>query len=339
MRKRMMILAAVAVFAITLTACGAAQTSNTPTSTAEPTKEVEATTAPTIEPTATNVPEPTATPEPTSTPTPEPTAAPEPTNTPTPGPTEAPTAETKDWETVLRELHSLETYEEREEYVAKLDQSAYKAEQTESFALINEDNSGEVEVSNGQGIVVGYKLISELSFETVEEYTVDNLPAEYRDAFENIGYLEHDSYGPCFFEEVYEYETITVNAKAALDVYVPMFCDTVGNYDDEYEAVYLMTLTNIATGETDPWGIVSLENGWDWDWETTEPKNQTYIVEVIIRNYNGCIEMLSDPDWAMEQVLYHYANENGALHSIETWDTLKYYEDLVSLFQAPIEEW
>ena len=354
MRKRMMTLAAVAILAITLTACGAAQTGNNPTPTVEPTKEAEATTAPTVEPTkeaevtttptveptATNVPEPTATstptpeptatPEPTSTPTPEPTATPVPTSTPTPEPTatpvptEAPKADTKDWKTVLRELHSLETYAEREAYVAKLDKSAYKIEKTENFDLINKCNSGEVEIS--KEILVGYNLISNSTDETVAEYTVDTLPEEYLDAayFEDI--IEHAEYGVCYFEKVYTYETNTVNAKAALDIFVPKHFDTFGNYDEVEKPAYLMTITNTATGETDPWGVVGDETIFDYDTFEHVPIALTF--ERVIDDYNWCVGQLPDGEWAFEQVLYHYVNENGPLHPIETWDTLKYYEDL-----------
>ena len=165
MKKRFILFATVATLAVVMTACGSAQTSNNPTPTVEPTKAVEATTAPadtatpmvepttepTVEPTATSTPapEPTVTPVPTSTPTPEPTATSTPTPEPTatPVPTEVPKADTKDWKTVLRELHSLETYAEREAYVAKLDKSAYKVEKTENFDLINKHDSGEIEVN------------------------------------------------------------------------------------------------------------------------------------------------------------------------------------------------
>lgn len=339
MRKRMMTLAAVAVFAIALTACGTVQTSNNPTPTVEPTKEVETTTAPTVEPTkeaeattvptveSTATPEPTATPVPTSTPTPEPTAA--------PVPTEAPKADTKDWKTVLRELHSLETYTEREAYVAKLDKSVYKAEKTENFDLINKHNSGEIEISSET--LAGYELISESTFETVAEYTVDNLPEDYADAAYFEYTVEHAEYGVCFFEKIYTYETNTVNAKAAFDVFVPKHCDYPwGNSDAVEEPAYLMTLINIATGETDPWGVTSDETTFDYD--TFEHVAQTYTIEDIVTSYNSCVDKLSDDNWAAEQVLYHYANENGPLHPIETWDTFKYYEDLVTLFFV-IEEW
>ncbi len=93
MKKKILTLVAIATLALAMTACGTAQTSNNPTPTVEPTKEVEATTAPTVEPTATSTPVPTTTSEPTATntPTPEPTA----TSTPTPEPTSLPYAEEK----------------------------------------------------------------------------------------------------------------------------------------------------------------------------------------------------------------------------------------------------
>ena len=370
MKKRIMTLAAVAFFAVALTACGAAQTSNTPAPTVEPTKEVEATTtptveptkkaevtvAPTVEPTATNEPEPTATSTPaptetpvptaTSTPTPEPTATPVPTEAPKP--TEVPVAETKDWETVLRELHSLTTYAEREAYIAGLDASKYKVEQTENFDLINKCNSGELEVtdSESQGTVAGYELYND-SARKVAEYTSEELPDDQRDAIlsangfvylpEYDAYM-HDQYGPCFLQPVYEYGTTTVTAKAVLDVFAPKHCDRMGGYDGKEEPAYLMTLTNVATGETDPWGVVGLERCMNW--ETNEVKDSmNYTIEYIVSRYNNCLDGLSDPMWSSEQELYHYAKENGPLHPIDTWDTLKYYEDLIDLNGTPFTTW
>jgi len=112
----------------------------------------------------------------------------------------------------------------------------------------------------------------------------------------------------------------------------------VGNYDEKVAPVYLMTLTNIATGETDPWGVVSDETTYNWEVDAQVP--QTYTIEDIVTSYNRCVDKLSDDDWASEQVLYEYVEENGPVHNIETWDTFKYYEDLVSLTSTfVVEEW
>ena len=54
MKKKILTLAAVAVFAFALTACGTPQTGNTPTSTPEPTVEAQTP----VEPTATSTPKP-----------------------------------------------------------------------------------------------------------------------------------------------------------------------------------------------------------------------------------------------------------------------------------------
>ena len=389
MKKKILMFATVATLAVVMTACGSAQTSNNPTPTVEPTKEVEATTAPadtatpmvepttepTVEPTATSTPapeptvtpvptstptpEPTDTPEPTatstptpeptatSTPTPEPTATPVPTSTPTPEPTatpvptEASKADTKDWKTVLRELHSLETYAEREAYVAKLDKSAYKVEKTENFDLINKRNSGEIEISK-KGAAEVYKLISDDTGETVAEYTddtLDRLSDEYYDYLYMSMSFDHDEYGRCHFETGYTYETITVTAEPAFDVYVPAYCDVQGRYDAIEEPAYLMTLTNIATGETDPWGVVSEDLAYNW--ETDKEVPQTFTIERMVRGYNGEVEdITAESQWCDMAVLYGYARSNGPLHPIETWDTFKYYEDLVSLETMPTpSEW
>lgn len=83
--------------------------------------EPEPTDAPeVVEPT--KAPEPTATPKPTATPVP--TATPKPTEAPKP--TKAPVVESKDFKTVLRDIYNLLSYDERAEYIAKLDKSAYK---------------------------------------------------------------------------------------------------------------------------------------------------------------------------------------------------------------------
>ncbi len=72
MKKRFILFATVATLVFAMTACGTAQTSNTPTSivepTIEPTVEPEATSTPTLESeaTSTTTPEPTATSEPTT---------------------------------------------------------------------------------------------------------------------------------------------------------------------------------------------------------------------------------------------------------------------------------
>ena len=383
MRKRMMTLAAVAVLAITLTACGAAQTSNNPTPTVEPTKEVEATTAPTVEPTkeaeatttptveptATNVPEPTATstptpeptatpvptstptpeptatpvptstptpeptatpvptstptpeptatPVPTSTPTPEPTATPVPTSTPTPEPTatpvptEAPKADTKDWKTVLRELHSLETYAEREAYVAKLDKSAYKVEKTENFDLINKRNSyeGEVELVDEGEVLIGYIGYSEETCDEIGRYAVDELPEEYRGAiFDPYGdgefqSVEIEGYGLCYFEAIYGYPTKTQTIYANLAVILGLTWEPFG------ETAYLMTITDVATGETDPWGV-------------------SYGKTVTIEEAVSVYESGFTSEWG-PSLVYIYTSEPGNYEPahIKTWDTLKYYED------------
>lgn len=339
MRKRMMTLAAVAILAITLTACGAAQTSNNPTPTVEPTKEAEATTAPTVEPTkeaevttaptveptATNVPEPTATstptpeptatPEPTSTPTPEPTATPVPTSTPTPEPTatpvptEAPKADTKDWKTVLRELHSLETYAEREAYVAKLDKSAYKVEKTENFDLINKCNSYEadIELRDEGEVLIGYIGYSE-TYDVIGEYAVDELPEEYRGAiYDTYEYrefepVEVEGYGFCIFETVYGYPT------KAQTVYADLAGLLAYNWEPMEETAYLMTITNIATGETDPWGV---------------SYGKTATIEEAVSVYEASFVR----EWGYA-VVDDYKEAAGCKPAnIKTWDTLKYYED------------
>ncbi|MBP3610274.1 MAG: hypothetical protein J6J42_08065 [Lachnospiraceae bacterium] len=316
MKKKIITLAVVAFFAVALTACGAAQTSNTPAPTVEPTKEVEATTAPTVEPTkeaevtvaptveptATNAPEPTA----TSTPTPEPTAI--------PVPTEAPKAETNDWKTVLRELHSLTTYKEREAYVAGLDASLYKVGQTESFDIINKCNSAEVEVElmNEGEVVIGYIGYSKETYDEIGEYAVDELPEEYREAIRDIYSdneyqpVEVEGYGLCYFETVYGYPTKTQTAYADLEGLLSY------NWEPFGETAYLMTITNVTTGETDPWGVCY---------------GRMATIEEAIAVYESSYV----GEWGPAMVNFYKEAHGYKPAHIETWDTLKYYEDLVSL--------
>jgi len=347
MKKKILMFAIVATLAVVMTACGSAQTSNNPTPTVEPTKEVEATTTPTVEPTkeaeattaptveptatSTPAPEPTATPVATSTPTPEPTATPVPTSTSTPEPTatstptpeptatpvptEAPKADTKDWKTVLRELHSLETYAEREAYVAKLDKSIYKVEKTENFDLINKCNSyeGEVELIDQGEVIVGYTCFSEEIYDVVGEYAADELPEEYRGAIHDIygdsecQPVEIEGYGLCIFETVYGYPTKEQTVYADLALILGL------NWEPFGETAYLMTVTNITTGETDPWGVCY---------------GQTVTMEKAVAVY----EESYMSEWGPSLIyIYTAAPGNCEPAHIKTWDTLKYYVDLVTL--------
>ena len=272
MRKRMMTLVAVAVFTVALTACGAAQTSNTPTPTVEPTKEVETTTTPTVEPTATSTPVPTNTPEPTATSTPEPTATPEPTSTPTPEPTstpvptEAPVVEENNWETVLKELHNLETYEEREAYIETLDKSKYEVAAVDNFDLIAVPNRTEVVEKDGmeEFVTTKYTLLDSHDPDSVEYY------------LENI--LNYDEY----------------------------VCGTINEY-------YLMTITNIASGEADPWGIRVRSTVMDMEtWEDVETV-AVLTLETLVNNTNKVTDELNEARGDK----YAY---------IKTWETKFYYE-------------
>ncbi len=257
----------------------------TPTATTAPTAEPKATDAPTAEPTEepepTNVPEaiePTATPIPTA--TPEPTATPAPTATPEP--TKAPVAETKTFETVLRELHSLKTYEEREAYIEKLDKSKYKVEETNNRDFFSNGNSYE-----------GY----DPDMGETRTFKPDALDRAF-DAFSFVFYDE-------FYEEYDDFE-----ARYGYSSWL--------QYTYEYS---LMTITDVTTGETDPWGAKARYSEerlvWDENWEEvidTEIVEIVHptIIEPVIDAYNSIFA------W---DNFYYYA-------MIKTWDTLKYYDDI-----------
>lgn len=300
MKKRFILFVAVATLTLAMTACGSENVNvetemngrfevikdiEVTTPTTEPTKEaettstptVEPTTEPTVEPTATSTPtpEPTATstptptPEPTSTPTPEPTATPVPTSTPTPEPTstpvptEAPVVEENNWETVLTELHSLATYEEREAYIETLDKSKYEVAAVDNFDLIAVPNRTEVVEKDGMEEFVTTK------------YTL--LDSKHEGSYlENI--LNYDEY----------------------------VCGTVGEY-------YLMTIIDLATGQTDPWGTRVHSTVMDMEtWEDVETV-VTCTLETLVNNTNKVTDELN--------------NDRGDKYAyIKTWETKFYYE-------------
>ncbi len=97
-------------------------------------------------------------------------------------------------------------------------------------------------------------------------------------------------------------------------------------YADKYT---IMTLTDVATGETDPWGVKALfcEQVAVWDENHEEIIDTTFVnyshpvtIEKVITSYNR------DFSWDL-----HFASESS---EIKTWDTLKYYDDLFT----PVEK-
>lgn len=336
MKKRIILFVAVATLTLAMTACGSENVNvetemngrfevikdiEVTTPTAEPTKAVETTiaptatsaptveptTEPTVEPTATSTPtpEPTATstptptPEPTSTPTPEPTATPVPTSTTTPEPTstpvptEAPVVEAKDWETVLRELHSLETYEEREVYIETLDKSKYEVAAVDNFDLFN-DNTDNLKLSKYAGLhsMQGFSLKSEPEVQAA----IDSITEEY----------------------------------AALEVCLDF---PTGEY-------CLMTITNLTTGETDPWGFyrdTELEIvGAEKEPDAPIIIKDTFAIETFLKGYNSWTMSYEEPVWDPETGMYDYSSFDTAA-PVEMWNTMKYYDDLVDI-EGEVEE-
>ena len=179
-----------------------------PTEASEPTTTPVSTETPAAEPTATSAPVA----EPTTTPVAEPTVE----------PTKNPEAEVLDFSTLLKELHLLETYEEREAYVEKLDKSKYKVGEELNADLITKAN----------GV---YKDTIETYDITIDDYTVSAAP-------------NSEMHYPFFAKQV------LMQCAGIEDTYDY-------NYDSEDAGevptgeVRLMTVTNLATGETDPWGV------------------------------------------------------------------------------------
>lgn len=239
----------------------------TPIATIAPTTEPEATVAPTAEPTEEL--EPTEVPEVTT-----PNTEPE--------PTKAPVAEAKNFETVLRELHSLKTYEEREAYIEQLDKSKYKVEETNNRDFFSKGNSYE-----------GY----DPDMGETRTFKPDALDR----AFDEFSFV--------FYDELYE-EYDDFEARYGYSSWL--------QYTYEYS---LMTITDVATGETDPWGAKARYSEerlvWDENWEEvidTEIVEIVHptIIEPVIDAYNSIFA------W---DNFYYYA-------MIKTWDTLKYYDDI-----------
>ena len=248
MRKRMMTLAAVAVLAITLTACGAAQTSNSPAPTVEPTKEAEATTAPTVEPTkeaeATTAPtvEPTEVPEVTPTETPvEPEVTVEPTEAPTQAPTEAPVEPTvAPTEAPEVTVEPTETPAEPTEVPSG---NPSDVAEDPNFAVIKEMTENHVKDNDWGPYNELEALIETLDKSRYEVTAMDNI-----DLIVPEDTVESDRrmFEELIFTDYNLFDLAEITTEDGDTYYVDVF--PTGKF-------YVMTLTDTVTGETIVWGL------------------------------------------------------------------------------------
>jgi len=118
--------------------------------------------------------------------------------------------------------------------------------------------------------------------------------------------VEIEGYGLCFFETQYGYPTEVQTVYADLRELIAAVHGIWYN-----EPCYLMTITNTATGETDPWGIM-------YDGVAVPI---VYTIEEAVAVYES---------FDVRALNEYYVSVHGHKPAhIETWDTLKYYDDLV----------
>ena len=122
-----------------------------------------------------------------------------------------------DFATVLKDLHRLNTYEEREAYVATLDKSKYSVSELENADLVTHANGAAMDVIH-----------------TYDMETADYIRSEVPDS---------KLYYPSFNE-------YTLACCAGIDMY-----SEEENAEIPTGDVGLMVLTNLSTGETDPFGV------------------------------------------------------------------------------------
>ena len=96
----------------------------------------------------------------------------------------------------------------------------------------------------------------------------------------------------------------------------PVYADLEGilayNWEPFGETAYLMTITNVATGETDPWGVCY---------------GRSVTMEEAVTVYESSYAS----EWGPALVSDYEMVYGCEPAHIKTWDTLKYYEDLVNL--------
>lgn len=291
----------------------------TPTATTAPTNEPEASVAPTAEPTPTEVPEvidPITEPTPTEVPeivepttTPAPTATPGPTATPaptaTPEPTKAPVAETKNFETVLRELHSLKTYEEREAYIETLDKSKY------TVTSVNCSNET-IAYEWGESTTIGrFALIEDCNTDKMED--IDNI----------LGFNEETGEPILGTKELRTQLHPTANDwYMGGELMQTTYIDEYGCESNLYSATptgecYFKTVTDTATGESDPWGVTVYFDTYNYVSEESSTIAESVTIEYYVDAYNAFVSEANE--W------YGFYDP---MAMVRTWDTLNYYDDI-----------
>lgn len=229
MKKFLMLIMLIGVFAFT--ACGTESVGENPAPTEKPSVEADAPTEPTQAPGkpddavgTENVTDKSES-DSADTDTTEPTPVPE--------PTDAATGAETDFAMVLAAIHSLNTYEEREAYIATLSSAEYKVETTDSFDLLTQSSGEAMKRVVTFDMTTGKNIWSDVPGSDLYYPEIDDMTLE--------ACLESED----------EEEMPTGEA-------------------------YLMTIKNLATGESDPWGVRIMKAGveyieveTDWGMEYT----------------------------------------------------------------------
>lgn len=191
-----------------------------------------------------------------------------------------------DFASVLKDLHRLSTYEEREAYVATLDKSKYSVKELENADLVTHANG------TAMNVIHTYDM-------GTADYIYSEVPGS-------------ELYYPSF------------------DDYTLASCANIDMYSEEENAemptgdVTLMALTNLSTGETDPWGvkiykagriIVETENEYGWTYEEyvvdpNSPVTTAYCtIEELVNEKNSMVDDGYTHDIKVTRVEPIYAEE------------------------------
>ncbi|MGN0506068.1 MAG: hypothetical protein ACI4FZ_05860 [Lachnospiraceae bacterium] len=175
----------------------------------------------------------------------------EPTTEPTEEPTEAPVFENAEFAAVLRELHSLETYEERETYIETLDKSRYEVKAADNADLITHENGEYTDIIKTYNYETNDYIVtiapdSGIHYPSICWWTLRGLASLVLPDESEIDELINGWVGDGYREAGYSESEI--RDMAVIECTRARYFDTTGKYD-------FMTITDTTTGETDPWGV------------------------------------------------------------------------------------
>ena len=150
-----------------------------------------------------------------------------------------------------------------------------------------------------------YVLVDD-SFETVREYAINELPEDFWNDYDINSTFYYDGYMALVqypdLPYYIELEWVDVTTKG------PIYADLEGilayNWEPFGETAYLMTITDVTTGETDPWGICF---------------GRTVTMEEAVAVYESSYAS----EWGPALVNYYKEVYGCEPAHIKTWDTLK----------------